>query len=228
MRRSKLRVLVLVGMVLATSIVQAKDLGVQGATFEIKEEGFIAMIQRRLKGLDMRLLESKMQEHAKKQVEEPKAISTISRAVEDKEFEYDPTYILSEDIYLPEGKLLYMRGTRVNPLDHMTWDEGLIFIDSRDSEQVRWLKKRDDLKKAVKEQDTVEIQEVSKPENTKKQMKVVLVGGKPLELEQELNIPIYFDQAGELTSRFGIKHVPAVVEQEGKHLKVKEIRISEK
>lgn len=37
---------------------------------------------------------------------------------------------------------------------------------------------------------------------------------------------VYFDQAGELTSKFGIKASPAVVEQNGKVLKVQEIKIN--
>lgn len=56
--------------------------------------------------------------------------------------------------------------------------------------------------------------------------KIVFTGGKPLELEREIGSPIYFDQAGELTTKFNINHVPAIVEQEGKYLKVTEINIS--
>jgi conjugal transfer pilus assembly protein TraW len=58
--------------------------------------------------------------------------------------------------------------------------------------------------------------------------KVVLVGGKPLELEKELETPIYFDQFGELTSKFKIAFVPAIVEQDGKYLKVTETYVGEK
>lgn len=36
---------------------------------------------------------------------------------------------------------------------------------------------------------------------------------------------VYFDQKGELTSRFGIKHVPALVKGEGKFLKIIEEKI---
>ena len=33
--------------------VLAKDFGKQGTTFEIKEEGFVAMMQRKLKGVNL-------------------------------------------------------------------------------------------------------------------------------------------------------------------------------
>ena len=55
--------------------------------------------------------------------------------------------------------------------------------------------------------------------------KIILTGGRPLELERELANPIYFDQFGELTGRFNIAHVPAIVEQDGKYLKVTELNI---
>jgi conjugal transfer pilus assembly protein TraW len=38
-------------------------------------------------------------------------------------------------------------------------------------------------------------------------------------------VRLYFDQGGGLTSKFNIKAVPAVVEQEGKMLKVREVAL---
>ena len=38
-------------------------------------------------------------------------------------------------------------------------------------------------------------------------------------------VRLYFDQGGNLTNKFGIKAVPAVVEQEGKMLKVREVAL---
>ncbi|GHT93168.1 hypothetical protein FACS1894122_07980 [Alphaproteobacteria bacterium] len=42
---------------------------------------------------------------------------------------------------------------------------------------------------------------------------MILVKGSPLELQKRLHRDIYFDQQGILTSKFGIKHVPAIVFQ---------------
>ena len=57
--------------------------------------------------------------------------------------------------------------------------------------------------------------------------KIILVGGKPLQLAKEIKHQVYFDQFGELSNRFSIAHVPAIVEQEGKQLKITQINIKD-
>ena len=57
--------------------------------------------------------------------------------------------------------------------------------------------------------------------------KIILVGGKPLQLAREIKSQVYFDQFGELSNRFSIAHVPAIVEQEDKQLKITQINIKD-
>lgn len=95
----------------------AKDFGKQGATFEIKEEGFVSMMQRKLQSLNLAEHQQKMQDLARKKIEEPAAIVGISKATKTISYSFDPSYVLDQDVVLPCGKLLYARGTRVNPLD---------------------------------------------------------------------------------------------------------------
>jgi len=187
-----------------------KDFGNHGASFQITEEGFIAMIKRRLQNIDINHHQEKMREIAKKSVEEPKPLSRIRRSGKTISHSYDPSYTLDKDIILPCGKLLYKAGTTINPLDHMSWNGRLIFIDARDNEQIEWVEKQlQDAKNGDKEE----------------HIKIVLTGGKPFELESRLNRKIYFDQSGELTSKFNIQNVPAIAEQNGKMLKITEIDI---
>lgn len=47
-----------------------------------------------------------------------------------------------------------------------------------------------------------------------------------MELTQKLNKPVFFDQGGVLTTRFKIKSVPATIEQDGKLLKISEVKIN--
>jgi conjugal transfer pilus assembly protein TraW len=185
----------------------AKDFGQYGLVFEIKEEGFIAMIQRKLKLIDIKSEEKKMLEIAKKKVEEPASIANIKRTVKPATFTYDPSYILPDDIILPNGKLFYAKGARVNPLDHMTLDKKLIFIDGRDQEQVEWFKN----KKAAGD--------------FNQQDKLILVAGRPIDLGNNLRQEVYFDQGGFLTTKFNIEQVPAIIEQEGKVLRIKELEV---
>jgi len=48
-----------------------------------------------------------------------------------------------------------------------------------------------------------------------------------VELQDKLGFEVYFDQAGELTTRFGIKGSPALAEQDGKSLKIVEVALDE-
>jgi len=51
---------------------------------------------------------------------------------------------------------------------------------------------------------------------------LVLVNGSVPDTEKTLRQIIYFDQAGKLASHFYIEHVPAIITQEGKQLKISE------
>jgi len=55
-------------------------------------------------------------------------------------------------------------------------------------------------------------------------VKLVLIAGEPLELMRKWKMTIYFDQGGKLTKRFAITQVPAIVRQEGKRLRIDELR----
>ena len=209
----------------------AKDFGKQGTTFEIKEEGFVAMMQRKLKSVNLAEHEQKMKDLAKKRVEEPTAVSGITRATKTISHSFDPSYVLDQDLFLPCGKLLYAMGTTVNPLDHMEWNGRIVFVDGRDQSQITWVKDNylkamlvksgEELSENLSDQNIEDITQVAARDDTK----IILTGGKPLELESEVGHPVYFDQFGELTKKFNIAHVPAIVEQDGKYLKVTEINI---
>lgn len=229
MRNKSLMLIVVCSL---SNMVFAKDFGKCGATFEIKEEGFVAMMQRKLKEVNLAEHEQKMKDLARKRVEEPAPVLGITRAKSTVSHSFDPSYDISEDVFLPCGKLLYAAGTRVNPLDHMDWRGRMIFIDGRDSLQIAWVK-NNYLKTKVFDKNESKL-----PQNLSNQnkgntvhtvisldTKIILTGGRPLELERELANPIYFDQFGELTGRFNIAHVPAIVEQDGKYLKVTELNI---
>lgn len=190
----------------------AKDLGKYGATTEIKEEGFLAMIARKLKSVDIEKEQENMKIQAQKRIDEPASVKGIVRAKEYRSFTFDPTYTLLEDIYLPDGSLLHAMGTEVNPLDHMDLDRKMIFIDATDQSQVTWLEEQ------IKQHN-------NSPLPTEATLLVILVSGRPLDLQERLQKIVYFDQNGELTSKFGILQVPAVVAQEDKMLRINEINI---
>jgi conjugal transfer pilus assembly protein TraW len=194
----------------------AKDFGKVGTTFEIKEESFLEMIQKRLSRVDIDQEQQKMREIARQRVEEPESVGGISQAQENRIFYYDLTFEVKEDIKLPCGKILHKAGTKVNPLDHMSFDRRLIFVDGRSQEQIEWLEKTLAFRKEA--------------ENQEVEDRVILISGRPLELKDRLGREVYFDQHGELMTKFGIRVVPAMVEQEkpeDRMLKVSEVKVND-
>lgn len=225
MKKIVILILSFVGL-LAASQVQAKDLGKAGQTFQIVEEGFIEMIKKKLGEIDIDIdidkERQKMQELARDKASNPAAVAGLARATETREFYFDPSFEVKEDILLPGGQVLHKAGTKINPLDHMNLDRRMIFIDGRDEQQVGWL--RDELI-IFKEHDERKAEEVVKDVTFAPTIinRVILTGGRIMDLQKQLDQELYFDQGGELTDKFGIRAVPAIVEQEGKLIRITEI-----
>lgn len=233
----------------------ATDFGVIGQTFKIEEESFIMMLKKRLDNIDYEQEKQKIRLKAKDQIENPLPVSGIESATEDRVFYFDPSYTLDKDVVLPCGKILHKAGTKVNPLEHEDLNRRLFFIDGRQEAQVLWLKEILDgrlLAQEKKEQDEkargreqkhqsaqsdkknqgdlkVRIETKIDPKMVLVEDRVILVGGSVFKLKEILGEShadkVYFDQAGELTTKFGIRVVPAVVEQEGLVLRLKEIKL---
>ena len=197
----------------SSNIVFAKDFGNRGANYPVAEESILLSLQKKFAELDLKKEGERMRSIAEERVRNPVPVAGIIPAKETREFWHDPTYILTEDAVLPCGRVLYKAGTRVNPLDYMDLDRRLFFIDGREEKQVEWLKSR-------------LLPDSSSGEN-KIEDRIILVGGSPVELQDKLGFEVYFDQAGELTTRFGIKGSPALAEQDGKKLKIVEVALDE-
>lgn len=190
------RVLIIIALVAISFEVLAKDFGKVGNSFEIKEEGFLSMVKRKLHNVDIEEHQQKILTQVKKRVLEPTSVSGLKDALKNNIYSYDPTYTLEEEVRLPGGEILYHAGTKVNPLDHMDFNRRMYFIDARKESQVSWLK--DELKRNKTKNDDIED-------------RVILVGGKPLDLSEELGINIYFDQSGVLTKKFNLQVVPTII-----------------
>ena len=194
-----------------SNIVFAKDFGNRGANYPVAEESILLSLQRKFAALDLKKEGERMRSIAEERVRNPAPVSWVIPAKETREFWHDPTYILTEDAVLPCGRVLYRAGTAVNPLDYMDLDRRLFFVDGREEKQVEWLKSR-------------LLPDSSSGEN-KIEDRIILVGGSPVELQDKLGFEVYFDQGGELTTRFGIRGSPAVAEQAGKNLKIVEVAV---
>ena len=195
----------------------ATDFGTQGASFKVIEEPFIQMMKNRMEKVDMEAKKEEIQKRAKYKVENPNPVKNIKPATKDRTFYFDPSYTLDKDAVLPCGKILHKAGATVNPLEHMDLNRRMFFVDGRNNDQIEWLKEQ--LKTPSPKVNNQIIED-----------RVILIGGSVFKLKEELGDSdedkVYFDQGGELTTRFGIKASPAIVVQDGgMQLKIEEVSL---
>lgn len=187
----------------------AKDLGTTGHLFEIGETDLIAFIQQRLKGMEesgeLARMQRETEERIKAHAVRPTPVAGLSPATTDRTFTFDPTFTVGEDITDMQGRFIARKGDKVNPLDKVSMNQTLYFIDGDDRRQVAWVKRQLAGRVAFK---------------------VILVNGNVKEASDALDEPAYFDQAGVLTTKFGFTHVPARVSQDGRVLRVDEIVVT--
>jgi conjugal transfer pilus assembly protein TraW len=203
--RSKLLTVFIISLV---SIAHADDLGVVGPTYDIAEPDLIELIQSSLhrmeKSGELAEKQSEYRDRVIGAIENPKPVSGLKATATRRTFYIDPTLVLDRDIRSADGAILFGRGLKVNPLDHVSLRERLIFFDGRNRRQVSFAK-----------QVLRNLNGTAKP---------IMVAGEPLNLMREWKRRIFYDQGGALVRRFGIRQVPAVVTQDGKRLRVDEVR----
>ena len=188
-------------------IAHADDLGVVGPTYDIAEPDLLEVIQSSLYQMEKNGELSKKQDEYRDRVigavEKPKPVSGIKATVVKRTFYHDPTMIMDHDIRGVDGAILFARGLKVNPLDHVSLRDELIFFDGRDRRQVSFVK-----------QTMRKLKGAAKP---------IMVAGEPLNLMRDWKHRVFYDQGGALVRRLGIRQVPAVVTQDGKRLRVDEV-----
>jgi len=189
-------------------LAHAEDLGVIGKTYDIAERDLIEVIKDKLRHMEKTGELAKRQTEYKNRVmsgiEHPRPIPGIQATETANTHYYDPSIVTDKDIADATGKILYPRGTRVNPLDYIGWNKYLLFVDARDQKQL-------DMSKRIMA-------------TSDKPVKLVLVAGEPLNLMRKWKKQVYYDQGGILARRFAITQVPAIVSQEGRRLRIDELR----
>ena len=199
---------IIISALLLSINAKAKDFGVVGRTSEIKEVDAIEEIKGKLSDMEARGELNEHNERMKKEVSDriksPKSLN-LGRASEVREYEYDPSIEVKEDLKDARGIVFHRKGTKVNPLDVVSMPYELIFFDGEDEEQLKYV--------------------IKKYEESEIKPKLILTGGSPVKLEEEYKLDFYFDQRGVLIKQLGIKAVPAIVMQDGKVLKIREVMV---
>jgi conjugal transfer pilus assembly protein TraW len=182
----------------------AKDYGQHGTLWPVIELDLLEQIEARLKHLEARGETARLNERLKQRtiarVNRPEPVAGIIHAASHRSWQFDPTISAERDIADEKGRIIIARGTRVNPLDTVSMHAPLVFLDGDDPAQLAWASAR----------------------FGKTNAKLILVRGAPLALMKARQRRFYFDQGGTLVKHFGIRAVPAVVEQQGRMLRITE------
>lgn len=194
---------------LAAGYAWPNDLGKYGETFPIIEVDLLTLMSSKLHALQangqLDRLNRTLMSRAQAKVEHPAPVAGVSTTEKPASFLYDPTYVVQQDIADEKGRVFAHRGDRINALERLpSFNRTLLFIDARDPRQV---KRALDLHKRLGAESLV----------------VILTAGAPMELMRQAGFRVGFDQAGLLTSKLGITHVPAVVARQGNALKIDEV-----
>ena len=191
---------------ISSGFARAEDLGTVGKTYEIAETDLIAHIHAELAAMrdDGRLAEQQrqMKQRAQATVARPPGLS-LPRATESRIYHYDPSVTTDYDVIDHLGNVIYRAGTTVNPLEYTTLTTPIVFFDGDDAVQTRWV--RDFLGDA--------------PDR----YVPLMTNGPVVELMQQWNVRLYFDQHGRYAEQLGVTALPAVVRQEGLLLRIDEI-----
>ena len=222
MNRQKILLITVITItsLLLTNFAIARNFGVWGTVYPIDEENFTQFIYQRLKQMQQSGAYNKFKRqfiyNVKNHILRPKPVAGLTTTDHPQTYFYDPTFTLTRDIKTPSGKILFFKGTRINPLAKMKLREKLFFLNADDERQITWAQK-----KAQKE-----AQEIVKRRAQKYNVvKYILVNGNIKEASAQLNNRVYFDQNGFIAHKLGIKHIPCIVKQQGKMLQIKEFAV---
>jgi conjugal transfer pilus assembly protein TraW len=182
------------------------SLGVIGPVYAIAEPSLLAVIQDQLRRMqasgELDRMNQASQNRVRRQIESPKPVDGLGRATKPRAWLHDPSIEVPYPVTDAEGRVIVPPGTRINPLDVVALSQPLLFIDARDPDQIRHAQK------VLTERQG--------------RLKLILTGGSYLDLMRRWKHTVYFDQQGHLTSRLGIRQVPALVTQEGQRLRIDE------
>jgi conjugal transfer pilus assembly protein TraW len=189
---------------------KAVSLGVVGEVFPVQERSFLVFIETRLRALQASGVLDDAQAHwvheAEARARRPAPIG-LTRAKQTVVHRYVPRVTLDDDVKDNAGHILLYKQHDVNVLETLPlYAPHWIFFDADDIAQRAWAHH-------VNEQAS--------------HVKLILTGGDVRAIEDEFKADVFFDQAGRITKKLRIEHVPAEVVRDGDALLIRDVLIHE-
>lgn len=187
----------------------AKDFGTHGPVWDIAEPNLLEVINVRLSAMEdsgeLDALRDEMQETTRNYVNRPRPVQGLLPAETERRYEVDLSITLERDLTDHRGAVFAQAGTRINPLDYSHFNQRIVVFDGDVPEQVTFALSEGN------ELDTL----------------LVLTNGAPLELMRAHGRRFYFDQDGQIVSRFQITRLPSVITRGRRRMIVHEIPVGE-
>lgn len=189
-----------------TSLLLAQNLPIEGQTWPFAEKNAIEEIKS-VYSRDKDIVDARMKkakEESLEKLKHYKAPNTVSlpRATKDNVFFPNMVYTLDRDLRNADGKLLYPKGFSFNIMDYTNLGMKIVIFDPTDKEQMEWFQKTSYAKSLTD--------------------MVLISDGEVFEVNKKITRPLYY-LSKPIVDRFGLKHTPCIVEQEGNKIKVTEL-----
>lgn len=185
------------------------DLGRFGETFDIAERDLIEELKSRIEELDWEAKAAEAEQSFVSQLPShmlPPARQTTERV-------FDPSVLVTQDIYAPDGRLLAARGSRINPAAQIPFDRRVVIFDGMDPQQVAF---------AAREVTVADSKYPVILITTRFDRQEGLQGLEVLMTELNQNVFLLFPDFRE---RFGVERLPTVIFGRGDKVIIREVAL---
>lgn len=193
--------LIIVMLLLPIGMSQAKDLGIVGKVYPVKERDALDELESRAARVDWKKHLSKIKPEKYRPdnaVSLPRASKTSARLV-------DMTYVLDMDVPDGKGGIIYPKGYSFNPLDYVPFRKIIVVINANDKDQIAWFKASDYARRY--------------------DVMLLITEGPYLDTGKSLGRPVFYADT-RITSKFQLRVVPSVIRQSGRMMEVVECYVS--
>lgn len=182
------------------------DLGVVGKVYPVAEHSLLDVLMERLKQAQSSGEFARIEQAARQlwqaYAQQPPG-QHFPRVPKARTRQLDMSLTVEHDLADADDNVFAKAGTKVNPLAMMQLSKDILLFDATDAAQAAWARRY--------------IAASERP------IKPIVTAGPVLQLMQDWNVQLWFDQGGYLAKRFRIQYLPVVLRQRGELLELEEV-----